>query len=135
MKAIDAILTKLETDLLADIPALVSAKGLQAFDDITIGSSKNPQKVSLHIYTDNGSKNKEVNTYTAIIQLQLYKITELAAAKYTDVVVDYMEDYAPSRLGMTNLEELNFDSWPIEGNQTTFVYIECTWIDYRDSCD
>jgi hypothetical protein len=135
MRDFDEILNQLKSDLEADIPALLAAESLDDFAEYKIGGSKNPDETGLFIYLENGRLSVNLDRLTIIVQLQLHKVEEIDSAKYASAVSNYLLDYDSGRIGFTSLDEIEVDSWPIEKNQTTFVYIVYTWFDEKDSCD
>jgi hypothetical protein len=135
MRDFDEILNQLKSDLEADIPALLAAESLDDFAEYKIGGSKNPDETGLFVYLENGRLSVDLDRLTVIVQLQLHKVEEIDSAKYASAVSNYLLDYDSGRIGFASLDEIEVDSWPIEKNQTAFVYIVCTWFDEKDSCD
>lgn len=135
MKDFDEILNQLKSDLEANIPALLTAESLDDFAEYKVGESKNPEEIGLFVYMESGRLAVDRDRFTAIVQLQLYKTEEIDSAKYASVVANYLADYDSYRIGFTVLDEIEVDNWPIDKNQTTFVYITCTWYEEKDDCD
>ena len=129
------ILEKLLIDIETDLPALLTLSGLTDFSIYKIGGSKNPKELGFFIYQDSAKYGLDSNMISIIFQMQLYQLSELEAAKYQDVLTDYLTDYKPYDLGCDTLESINADSWPIEQTGTTFIYVICNWMQNLDSCD
>ncbi len=135
MKTIKEILEKLKLDLETDIPDILYSNDLDNFSVYHIGGSKNPKELGLFIYQDRTTLDAVNNTLSLIIQLQLYQKTEIESAEYQDILTGYMRDYDPDNLGMTMLNSIETDCWPIEQTGTTFIYLILNYIENLDSCD
>jgi hypothetical protein len=135
MKPIADILTILQADLSAALPALITAAGLTDFEVYKIGGSRNAKQIGLFIYHDDLNITYDQETVTIIVQLQLYNIDGLPSAQYTDIVSEYLRDYEPGRIECDLLQGMSIDTWPLDQNSTTFVYLTCTWTSELDSCD
>lgn len=135
MKTFDEILLQLKNDIGKDLPALLTAQSLQNFDLYEIGSSKDPKQKALLIYYGNAVLDKLINSVTIILHMQLFQCEELITAKYMQVLTDYMRKYNPFIIGMTILDSMEVEVFPIEKNSTTFVLVVCTFQEFLDSCD
>lgn len=135
MKTFDEILLQLKNDIGKDLPALLAAQSLQNFDLYEIGSSKDPKQKALLIYYGNAVLDRLINSVTVILHMQLFKCEELITAKYMQVLTDYMRKYNPFIIGMTILDSMEVEVFPIEKNSTTFVLVVCTFQEFLDSCD
>jgi hypothetical protein len=131
----DEILTQLKNDLENSLPVLLTAKSLIDFDEYEIGAGKNPDKVGLYVYLDDGNEDISRKNLSVIFQLQLTGHETLSASKYLSVVWNYLRKYNPFNIGYLILDNINFDFWPIEENSSTIVYVTCTWDEELDSCD
>ncbi|MEN6384493.1 MAG: hypothetical protein ABFD79_04780 [Phycisphaerales bacterium] len=135
MKTFDEILLQLKNDIGKDLPALLAAQSLQNFDLYEIGSSKDPKQKALLIYYSSAVLDKLINSVTIILHMQLFQCEELITAKYMQVLTDYMRKYNPFIIGMTILDSMEVEVFPIEKNSTTFVLVVCTFQEFLDSCD
>lgn len=142
MKTFDDILFQLQSDVSKDLPILLQNNNLQNFDEYAIGSSKDPKRKSLLIYfagANIGLSKKFfdnlINEITIILHLQLFQCEEFVTAKYMQVVVDYVKQYKPERIGMNILDTIEVEIYPIEKNSATFVLVICTFQEFLDSCD
>ena len=135
MKTFDEILLQLKNDIGKDLPALLTAQSLQNFDLYEIGSSKDPKQKALLIYYGNAVLDRLINSVTVILHMQLFQCEELITAKYMQVLTDYMRKYNPFIIGMTILDSMEVEVFPIEKNSTTFVLVVCTFQEFLDSCD
>ncbi len=135
MKTFDEILLQLKNDIGKDLPALLAAQSLQNFDLYEIGSSKDPKQKALLIYYSSAVLDKLINSVTVILHMQLFQCEELITAKYMQVLTDYMRKYNPFIIGMTILDSMEVEVFPIEKNSTTFVLVVCTFQEFLDSCD
>lgn len=135
MKTFDEILLQLQNDISKDLPALLTAQSLQNFDLYEIGSSKDPKQKALLIYYGNAVLDRLINSVTVILHMQLFQCEELITAKYMQVLTDYMRKYNPFIIGMTILDSMEVEVFPIEKNSTTFVLVVCTFQEFLDSCD
>ena len=135
MKTFDEILLQLKNDIGKDLPALLAAQSLQNFDLYEIGSSKDPKQKALLIYYSSAVLDKLINSVTIILHMQLFQCEELITAKYMQVLTDYMRKYNPFEIGMTILDSMEVEVFPIEKNSTTFVLVVCTFQEFLDSCD
>ena len=135
MKTFDEILLQLKNDIGKDLPALLTAQSLQNFDLYEIGSSKDPKQKALLIYYGNAVLDRLINSVTVILHMQLFQCEELITAKYMQVLTDYMRKYNPFEIGMTILDSMEVEVFPIEKNSTTFVLVVCTFQEFLDSCD
>lgn len=144
MKTFDEILLQLKNDIGKDLPALLAAQSLQNFDLYEIGSSKDPKQKALLIYYGNAvldragtyyQGNPLINSVTVILHMQLFQCEELITAKYMQVLTDYMRKYNPFEIGMTILDSMEVEVFPIEKSSTTFVLVVCTFQEFLDSCD
>lgn len=135
MKPLYDILTTLKNYCESEIPALLTAAGLDAFDIYAVGGSRNAKQKGFFIYQDLQTYTYDEDRITIIFQLQLYGIDELIAAKYTDVIAEYLFGFEPENIECDLLENLTVDTWPIEQTSTTFVYITILWKSQLDSCD
>jgi len=135
MKTFDEILLQLKNDIGKDLPALLAAQSLQNFDLYEIGSSKDPKQKALLIYYSSAVLDKLINSVTVILHMQLFQCEELITAKYMQVLTDYMRKYNPFIIGMTILDSMEVEVFPMEKNSTTFVLVVCTFQEFLDSCD
>jgi len=135
MKTFDEILLQLKNDIGKDLPALLAAQSLQNFDLYEIGSSKDPKQKALLIYYSSAVLDKLINSVTIILHMQLFQCEELITAKYMQVLTDYMRKYNPFIIGMTILDSMEVEVFPMEKNSTTFVLVVCTFQEFLDSCD
>lgn len=135
MKTFDEILLQLKNDIGKDLPALLAAQSLQNFDLYEIGSSKDPKQKALLIYYSSAVLDKLINSVTIILHMQLFQCEELITAKYMQVLTDYMRKYNPFEIGMTILDSMEVEVFPIEKSSTTFVLVVCTFQEFLDSCD
>lgn len=135
MKTFDEILLQLKNDIGKYLPALLAAHSLQNFDLYEIGSSKDPKQKALLIYYGNAVLDRLINSVTVILHMQLFQCEELITAKYMQVLTDYMRKYNPFEIGMTILDSMEVEVFPIEKNSTTFVLVVCTFQEFLDSCD
>ena len=135
MKTFDEILLQLKNDIGKDLPALLAAQSLQNFDLYEIGSSKDPKQKALLIYYSSAVLDRLINSVTVILHMQLFQCEELITAKYMQVLTDYMRKYNPFIIGMTILDSMEVEVFPIEKNSTTFVLVVCTFQEFLDSCD
>lgn len=135
MKTFDEILLQLKNDIGKDLPALLAAQSLQNFDLYEIGSSKDPKQKALLIYYGNAVLDRLINSVTVILHMQLFQCEELITAKYMQVLTDYMRKYNPFEIGMTILDSMEVEVFPIEKSSTTFVLVVCTFQEFLDSCD
>ena len=135
MQPIHDILTILETDFKKDIPALLTAAGVDDFDVYTAGQSRNPNEMGLFIYPNESSYDFERNHVSVFIQLQLQKKDVLESVRYSDVVSRYLTSYNPLKIGATMIDSISVDTWPPDNNRTTFIYIDVSFSEPLDSCD
>ena len=135
MKTFDEILLQLQNDISKDLPVLLQNNSLQNFDEYAIGSSKDPKQKSLLIYFAGANFDNLINEITIILHLQLFQCEEFVTAKYMQVVVDYVKQYKPERIGMNILDTIEVEIYPIEKNSATFVLVICTFQEFLDSCD
>lgn len=135
MKPLYETLIQIHADLQANIPALLYDNDLADFSVYKIGGSRNAKETGLFVYQDEIGISYDRESISIILQLQLFNVDGIAAAQYTDVVSEYIRDYNTQNIGMDLLDEIKIDSWPIDQNATTFVYINCAWSASLDSCD
>lgn len=135
MKKIHDILTQFQTDLAADIPALLTAAGLVQLDNYVIGESRNAREKALCIYKDSLQMDDTQNSISIIFQAQLYGIDFETAAKYEDVFLNYFINYKPSEIGMNILMGLNSDTWPMENSSGALIFFTIQFTEELDSCD
>ncbi len=135
MKTFDDILFQLQSDASKDLPILLQNNNLQNFDEYAIGSSKDPKQKSLLIYFAGANFDSLVNEVIIILHLQLFQCEEFVTAKYMQIIVNYMKQYEPERLGMNIIDKIEVEIYPIEKNSATFVLVICTFQEFLDSCD
>ena len=135
MNTISEILTAFKADLETNIPALLTAEGLDNFDVYTIGQSRNERQKALCIYKSDNTHDDNQNTLTMLFQLQLYGIDYAVAELYGQVIFDYLKIYDPEEIGMNYIDSMENDSWPMEKSGTTLIYIEVRYVEMLDSCD
>ena len=135
MKSIYAILTQFQTDLAADLPALLTTAGLVHFDNYVIGNSRNPKEKALCIYKDSFREDDIRRDLSLIFQAQLAGVDFEDAAKYEDVLLNYFFNYQPSEIKMNILEGVESDTWPIDNNQGVFIFFTVQFSEMLDGCD
>jgi hypothetical protein len=135
LKPLHDILTILKSSAETDLPSLLISAALENFAVYHVGPSRNAKEIGLFIYQDNSNMAYDRETISVMVQLQLYNISGLDAAKYTDIVSEYFRDYEPANIECDMLQMLDVDSWPLDENSTSYVYITCTWTSELDSCD
>ena len=135
MNKLHDIITTLALDLQTDLPALLTAEGVTAFEEIQIGGSRDSKKLSLFIYDNSVQKSVTENRLSLYFQAQLYKTSYEDSLKYQEVITDYMIAYDPENLGMTILENIEIESMDIMQNLSVYLYFAITFSEPLDSCD
>lgn len=135
MNKLHDIITTLALDLQTDLPALLTAEGVTAFEEIQIGGSRDSKKLSLFIYDNSVQKSATENRLSLYFQAQLYKTSYEDSLKYQEVITDYMIAYDPENLGMTILENIEIESMDIMQNLSVYLYFAITFSEPLDSCD
>ena len=135
MKSIITILENFLTDLQTDLPALLSAQGLDNFDKYAIGPSRNESEKALCIYKESSSEDPREGFLKIIFQMQLFKIEYDKAEEYSQIVYDYLLAYDVDKLGMNFINEIRSESWPLQDNRTTFCFVDVEWKEILDGCD
>lgn len=135
MNAIPDILDKFKIDLSTDIPALLTAEGLDNFEKYTVGGSRKENERALCIYKQSASFSVTENILKLFFQLQLFQTDYDTAEEYGQVVFDYLSAYDPADVGMSFINKIDSDSWPDENNSTTFIFISLEYKELLDGCD
>jgi len=135
MNKLHDIITTLALDLQTDLPALLTAEGVTAFEEIQIGGSRDSKKLSLFIYDNSVQKSATENRLSLYFQAQLYKTSYEDSLKYQEVITDYMIAYDPENIGMTILENIEVESMDIMQNLSVYLYFAITFSEPLDSCD
>ena len=135
MNKLHDIITTLALDLQTDLPALLTAEGVTAFEEIQIGGSRDSKKLSLFIYDNSVQKSATENRLSLYFQAQLYRISYEDSLKYQEVITDYIIAYEPENLGMTILENIEIESMDIMQNLSVYLYFAITFSEPLDSCD
>lgn len=140
MLQINEILTTVLTLCQTNLPALLTAAGLDNFDAYDYGPSQDSENNILLFYRDSKSTSFVTQQAKIIIQIQLYATTEngfneLTAAKYEDVVSDYIWSIDPHLLGLDNIDNIDTDSWTDVNNSCMYSFIMPTWYIENDNCD
>lgn len=135
MNKLHDIITTLALDLQTDLPALLTAEGVTAFEEIQIGGSRDSKKLSLFIYDNSVQKSATENRLSLYFQAQLYKTSYEDSLKYQEVITDYMIAYEPENIGMTILENIEVESMDIMQNLSVYLYFAITFSEPLDSCD
>lgn len=135
MNKLHDIITTLALDLQTDLPALLTAECVPAFEEIQIGGSRDSKKLSLFIYDNSVQKSATENRLSLYFQAQLYKTSYEDSLKYQEVITDYMIAYDPENIGMTILENIEIESMDIMQNLSVYLYFAITFSEPLDSCD
>ena len=135
MNKLHDIIITLALDLQTDLPALLTAEGVTAFEEIQIGGSRDSKKLSLFIYDNSVQKSATENRLSLYFQAQLYKTSYEDSLKYQEVITDYMIAYDPENIGMTILENIEIESMDIMQNLSVYLYFAITFSEPLDSCD
>ena len=135
MNKLHDIITTLALDLQTDLPALLTAEGVTAFEEIQIGGSRDSKKLSLFIYDNSVQKSATENRLSLYFQAQLYRTSYEDSLKYQEVITDYMIAYDPENLGMTILENIEVENVDIMQNLSVYIYFAITFSEPLDSCD
>ena len=135
MKKLSEIMSIISLDLQTDLPALLTAEGVTAFEEIQIGGSRDSKKLSLFIYDNSVQKSATENRLSLYFQAQLYRTSYEDSLKYQEVITDYMIAYDPENLGMTILENIEIESMDIMQNLSVYIYFAITFSEPLDSCD
>ena len=135
MKSIYEILTQLQTDLSADLPDLLTAESLADFNNYVIGESREARETALCVYKDSLRMDDTQNLLSLIFQAQLYKVDFESAAKYEDIIKDYLNDYNPEEIGMNILEGLDIDTWPMDNGSGVLIFFTVQYREELDGCD
>ena len=135
MKSIYEILTQFQTDLAADLPALITTAGLTALDNYVIGESRNAREKALCIYKDSLRMDDTTNYLSLIFQAQLYQVDFETGAKYEDVIMSYLRAYKPSEIGMVLIDGLESDTWPMENSSGVLIFFTLQFSEPLDGCD
>jgi len=135
MNKLHDIMTTFALDFQTDLPALLTAEGVTAFEEIQIGGSRDSKKLSLFIYDNSVQKSATENRLSLYFQAQLYKTSYEDSLKYQEVITDYIIDYDPENIGMTILENIEIESMDIAQNLSVYLYFAITFSEPLDSCD
>ena len=135
MNKLHDIITTLALDLQTDLPALLTAEGVTAFEEIQIGGSRDSKKLSLFIYDNSVQKSATENRLSLYFQAQLYKTSYEDSLKYQEVITDYMIAYDPENIGMIILENIEVESMDIMQNLSVYLYFAITFSEPLDSCE
>lgn len=135
MKSIYAILTQFQTDLAADLPALLTTAGLSTLDNYVIGESRNAREKALCIYKDSLRMDDTTNYLSLIFQAQLYQVDFETGAKYEDVIMSYLRAYNPAEIGMNIIDGLESDTWPMENSSGVLIFFTLQFSEPLDGCD
>lgn len=135
MNKLHDIMTTLALDLQTDLPALLTAEGVTAFEEIQIGGSRDSKKLSLFIYDNSVQKSVTENRLSLYFQAQLYRTSYEDSLKYQEVITDYIIAYEPENIGMTILENIEVESMDIMQNLSVYLYFAITFSEPLDSCD
>jgi len=135
MKSMNYVLTKLKELCEINLPALLTAEGLKNFMYYSVGECREPDALGIYFYRNNKGLSVDRQTVDVIIQLQLPSITESNAAKYDDVVSDYIFNLDAKKLGLDRIEEVEVDSYSQVTDGVCFSYVMPSWVHENDSCD
>jgi len=134
MKISEALETlKDELELL--LPDMLDEEGLDDFAIYHIGTSREPKEKGLFIYQNQAKYSYIEETLSFIIQLQLFSVNELESAKYTDVVKEFFKKFNSSKIGYTELDEIDIDAYYDVDSRVSFVFLIPTWKEMLDDCD
>ena len=135
MKSIYEILTQFQTDLSSDLPDLLTAESLTNFQNYVIGESREVRETALCVYKDSLRMDDTQNLLSLIFQAQLYKVDFETAAKYEDVIKDYLKSYNPEEIGMNILDGIDTDTWPMENSSGVLIFFTVQYTEELDGCD
>ena len=135
MNKLHDIMTTFALDFQTDLPALLTAEGVTAFEEIQIGSSRDSKKISLFIYDNSVQKSVTENRLSMYFQAQLYRVNYENSLKYQEVITDYLIAYDTENIGMTILENIEIESMDIMQDMTIYIYFAVTFSEPLDSCD
>jgi len=135
MKSIYEILTQFQTDLSSDLPDLLTAESLTNFQNYVIGESREARETALCVYKDSLRMDDTQNLLSLIFQAQLYKVDFETAAKYEDVIKDYLKSYNPEEIGMNILDGIDTDTWPMENSSGVLIFFTVQYTEELDGCD
>ena len=127
----EAIKDKLE----ADLPALLSAAGLDDFDEYNNKSPLRSDDNEICVYINGGQNDVVSNNFAVIVQIQLSGKDLID--EYHSIVKDYMlENITADIVDMVERVNFIYDIWPYDvHSNNTFAYYEITFEDKLDDCD
>lgn len=130
-----AIRTLIKDTLAATLPALLSAAGLDDFDDYISGPTRDEEKKELAVYKESSldATDQAVLSYT--IQCQLTGV--LDPDLYDDIILPVIrEKITPSLIDIERRDQVGSDVWPADVNRaTSFIYYSLIFNQSLDDCD
>ena len=124
--------TAIKNKLASLLPALLTAAGLDNFDDYLDEQPDETEKTQIGIYIADETDTTETHTLQIIIQAQLYKKGDWKQA-YHDVLMPAIRQHITAALvEYVTRENIIADLWPVDKNSSSFgFYI----IDFSEPLD
>jgi len=135
MKGLFDILTIIESDAGTVLPDMLYESGLDDFAVYKSSHSRDPRVKGFFVYPNNSVYEYDRNYVSLIVQLQLFEVDAIEAARYADVVSEYLINFDPAKIGAQMIDSISVDTWPPDGNRTSFVYFDIGFVEMTDSCD
>lgn len=131
-------ITNIKNKLAEVLPAVLTAEGLEDFDEYVAGDPTSTGVKSLAVYFNESSNDTDLEVVSFLIQLQLYRVLSAATATlYKDVVGETILKYVqPSLAGMTMRSQVKADQFPVQEDVgTAFVFFDIVFSRDLDDCD
>jgi len=130
--AVDQTITTLSTVL----PPLISAAGLNALDQYTANPPRNTEASLLACYISNEKDNSEMQSFSLIVQVQLYGVGNGDLKAYHKVIYEAIRQNLPANLyGMTARESIEADIFPVDQRGSSFIYYDLMYSRDYDDCE
>lgn len=127
--------TKIKEKLAEVLPALLTAAGLDDFDDYLDDQPSKPDAVQLGVYVDTEIDIVDSHSLTIIIQAQLYR-KGFKQDAYHAVLMPALRKYITAYLvDYTTRESITADLWPVDKNASSFSFYVIEFSEDLDDCD
>jgi len=136
MTNLKTILETIGADIEDALPAVLSALGVDNFDEYVNRPPRDTQRVTCSIIYDPDLPFDVYNsTAPVLFYLQLYRKDYEDALLYASAVLDFVKNFDTQKIGFSITDGITIDIIPIERERSTLVYITATFMEPLDSCD
>lgn len=127
--------TAIKNKLASELPALLTAEGLDDFDEYLDSQPSDAEKMQIGIYISEEMDTEDDHILSVLIQVQLYRKADWTQAYHSVLMAAIREHVTAHLVGFISRDQVTGDLWPVDQTSTSFNYYEVRFTEPLDDCD